>query len=51
MISGVRYVIWQLIRFGIAGRLLVELADRKEGVYTIDMVVRLQAPGPAEGHR
>ena len=47
-ISGARYLIWQLIRLGIAGWLLVELADRKGGVYTMDMLVRLRVSGEAE---
>jgi SAM-dependent methyltransferase len=47
-ISGIRYLIWQLIRLGIASWLLVELADRKGGVYSMDMLVRLRVPGEAE---
>jgi len=47
-ISGIRYLIWQLIRLGIAAWLLVELADRKGGVYTMDMLVRLRVPGAGE---
>ena len=47
-ISGIRYLVWQLIRLGIAGWLLVELADRKGGVYTMDMLVRLRVSGEAE---
>src|ERR1039458_4710573 len=50
-ISGIRYLIWQLIRLGIAGRLLVELADRKGGIYTMDMLVRLRAPDASEDHQ
>jgi SAM-dependent methyltransferase len=47
-ISGIRYLVWQVIRLGIAGWLLAELADRKGGVYTMDMLVRLRVPGAAE---
>jgi SAM-dependent methyltransferase len=50
-ISGIRYLIWQMIRLGIAGWLLVELADRKGSVYTMDMLVRLRAPGATEDHQ
>ena len=48
LVSGIRYLIWQAIRLGIAGWMLVELADRKGGVYTMDMLVRLRLPKPAE---
>jgi SAM-dependent methyltransferase len=43
-LSYIRYLVWQVIRLGIAGWLLVELADRKGGVYTMDMLVRLRSP-------
>ncbi len=39
--SAVRWLLWQVIRAGIAGWLLIETADRKGGVYTMDMLVRL----------
>jgi len=42
--SGVRFVMWQILRLIIAGRLLVEVADRKGGIYTMDMLVRLRVP-------
>jgi hypothetical protein len=48
LVSGIRYLVWQAIRLGIAGWMLVELADRKGGVYTMDMLVRLRLPEPAE---
>jgi 2-polyprenyl-3-methyl-5-hydroxy-6-metoxy-1,4-benzoquinol methylase len=47
-VSGIRYLIWQLIRLGISGWLLVELADRKGSVYTMDMLVRLRSPRTAD---
>lgn len=50
-ISGIRYLIWQLIRLGIAGWLLVELADRKGSVYTMDMLMRLRAPVAPRDHQ
>jgi len=43
LVSGVRYLLWQVIRAGIAGWFLVEVADTKGGVYTMDMLVRLHA--------
>ncbi len=44
IISGVRYVLWQAIRAGIAAWFLIEVADTKGGIYTMDMLVRLHAP-------
>jgi len=44
VLSGVRYVLWQVIRAGIAAWFLIEVADIKGGVYTMDMMVRLHAP-------
>src|SRR6266566_2978991 len=40
--SGVRVVAWALIRTAISAWLLVETADRKGGVYTMDIMVRLR---------
>lgn len=48
LVSGIRYLVWQALRLGIKGWLLVELADPKGGVYTMDMLVRLRLPGQAE---
>jgi SAM-dependent methyltransferase len=42
--SGIRVIGWKLIRVAIAAWLLIEVADRKGGVYTMDMLVRLHAP-------
>jgi len=44
IVSGIRYFLWQAMRIGIAARLLIELADRKGGVYTMDMLVRMRTP-------
>jgi SAM-dependent methyltransferase len=44
-LSCVRYLLWQGIRAGIAAWFLIEVADTKGGVYTMDMLVRLHAPG------
>ena len=44
LVSGIRYLVWQALRLGIKGWLLVELADSKGGVYTMDMLVRLRLP-------
>jgi SAM-dependent methyltransferase len=47
LVSGVRWILWQMLRAWIALRLVVEIADAKGGVYTMDMLVRLRAPaGP-----
>lgn len=40
-ISGIRFMLWQLIRSAIALRLLVETASMKGGIYTSDMLCRL----------
>jgi hypothetical protein len=48
VVSGIRFLLWRVIRLGIAGWLLVELADHKGGVYTMDMLVRLRLAGSAE---
>jgi len=42
--SGLRVVAWSLIRAAISAWLLVEIADRKGGVYTMDMMVRMRRP-------
>lgn len=43
LVSGIRFVAWKAIRLLIAGYLLIEVADRKEGIYTMDMLVRIRA--------
>lgn len=42
LVSSVRYLLWQVIRGGIAFRLMVETASSKGGVYTADMLFRLR---------
>jgi hypothetical protein len=42
VVSGTRWLLWQAIRALIKFYLLVEVADTKEGVYTMDMMVRLR---------
>jgi hypothetical protein len=44
LVSAARYVLWQAVRLGIAVWFLIEVADTKGGVYTMDMLVRLRAP-------
>lgn len=44
MVSSIRYGLWQVIRLLIRGYLMVELASAKGGVYTADMMFRLQKP-------
>lgn len=42
IISALRYLLWHLIRLGLALRFLVELGTTKDGIYTMDMLVRLE---------
>jgi len=42
--SAIRYLLWQVIRAGIAAWFLIELGHPKDGIYTMDMLVRLRAP-------
>lgn len=44
LVSGCRYLVWQLIRGLIATYLLVELASTKGGIYSADMMFRLHKP-------
>jgi len=45
IVSGCRWILWQFVRLVICGYLLVEVADTKGGVYTMDMMVRLSKNG------
>jgi hypothetical protein len=40
--SLIRFVLWKVIRLVIGAYLLIEVADAKGGVYTMDMLVRLR---------
>jgi 2-polyprenyl-3-methyl-5-hydroxy-6-metoxy-1,4-benzoquinol methylase len=42
LVSGIRWLLWQGLRLLIRGYLLIETADSKGGVYTMDMMVRLR---------
>jgi SAM-dependent methyltransferase len=42
--SAIRYLLWQVIRAGIAAWFLIEVAHPKGGVYTMDMLVQLRVP-------
>lgn len=44
-ISGIRFVLWQVIRLAIKAYLMVELASTKGNVYTADMLFRMTKPG------
>jgi SAM-dependent methyltransferase len=44
IVSGVRYVLWQIIRVGIALWFLIEVGNRRSAVYTMDLLVRLHVP-------
>lgn len=41
LVSSARYLLWQLVRQTIRVRLMIEVADSKSGVYSMDMLVRL----------
>jgi len=41
LISGVRWLLWQGIRLAIFSYFMIEVADSKGGIYTMDMMVRL----------
>jgi len=43
-ISFVRSMLWQLLRLGIATRFMIEVGTSKDGIYTMDMLVRLRRP-------
>ena len=42
LVSAARFALWQLVRAGIAMRLLVELGTTKDRIYTMDMLVKLR---------
>lgn len=44
IVSGLRYLLWQMLRGGIAMWFLIEVGTIRGGVYTMDMLVRLKAP-------
>lgn len=44
LISGLRYLLWQMLRAGIAMWLLIEVGTRRGRAYTMDMLVRLSVP-------
>lgn len=41
LVSGVRWLLWQGVRLAIRSYFLIEVADSKGGVYTMDMMVRM----------
>ena len=42
--SAIRFMLWQGIRVGIAAWFLIELGNVKDGIYTMDMLVRMHVP-------
>ena len=40
--STIRYIIWQVTRLAIASWFLIEVGDKKGGIYTMDMLVRMR---------
>ena len=45
IVSGIRFVLWQVIRAIIWSYLMIELASGKGGIYTADMMVRFTRDG------
>ncbi len=45
IVSGARVLLWKLIRLGIRAWFMVEVANPKDGIYTMDMLVRMRVPG------
>jgi len=45
VVSAARSLLWQLIRLGIATRFMIEIGTYKDGIYTMDMLVRLRRRG------
>lgn len=44
VVSSIRSMLWQVVRLFIAVRFMIELGTRKDGIYTMDMLVRLTRP-------
>jgi 2-polyprenyl-3-methyl-5-hydroxy-6-metoxy-1,4-benzoquinol methylase len=44
LVSAGRYLLWQLIRGAISAWFLIELGTTKDGIYTMDMLVRMRKP-------
>jgi SAM-dependent methyltransferase len=44
LVSAGRYLLWQLIRGAISAWFLIELGTTKDGIYTMDMLVRMRRP-------
>ena len=42
VLSAIRYTLWQVIRGAIAAWFMIELGTTKDGIYTMDMLVRLR---------
>jgi SAM-dependent methyltransferase len=47
-VSSIRWLLWQVIRLGIKAYFLIEVADTKGGVYTMDMLVRMNKATDAQ---
>ncbi len=45
LVSGIRWLLWQGIRLAVRTYFMIETADSKGGVYTMDMMVRLRKAG------
>lgn len=43
-VSAIRYALWQVLRGAIATWFLIEVGTTKDGIYSMDMLVRLRVP-------
>lgn len=44
LVSAIRYMLWQVIRGAIATWFMIELGTTKDGIYTMDMLLRMRRP-------
>jgi 2-polyprenyl-3-methyl-5-hydroxy-6-metoxy-1,4-benzoquinol methylase len=44
LVSAIRYALWQVVRGVIATRFMIEVGTTKDGIYSMDMLVRLRVP-------
>lgn len=49
LLSGLRWILWQMLRGVMAGWLLVEVGTSRERIFTMNMLVRLHRSGSARG--
>jgi cyclopropane fatty-acyl-phospholipid synthase-like methyltransferase len=49
LLSGIRWITWQVLRGLIAAWLLIEVGTTRDRIYTMNMLVRLHRPGLSHG--